>query len=87
MGIWVIDSIASVDEINKAENTAKTKAQTPFQRALTNTQFMKDCLDEDDFINQVKKHLKLDEIQEWQLRTAYQKATTESDLDLPFIDE
>ena len=87
MGIWVIDSIASVDEINKAENTAKTKAQTPFQRALTNTQFMKDCLDEDDFINQVKKHLKLDEIQESQLRTAYQKATTESDLDLPFIDE
>jgi hypothetical protein len=54
-----------VDEINKAENTAKTqKAQSPFQRALTNTKFMRDCLDEDDFIAQVKKHLELDEIQE-----------------------
>jgi hypothetical protein len=27
MWIWVIDSIASVDEINKAENTAKTQTK------------------------------------------------------------
>ena len=87
MGIWVIDSIASVDEINKAENTTKGKALSPFQRALTNTKFMRDCLDEEDFISQVKKHLELDEIQEWQLRRAYQNATKESDLDLPFTDE
>jgi hypothetical protein len=85
MWIWVIDSIASVDEINKAENTAKAqKAQSPFQRALTNTKFMRDCLDEDDFINQVKKHLELDEIQEWQLRRAYQDALKEETSDTLF---
>ena len=85
MWIWVIDSIASVDEINKAENTAKTqKAQSPFQRALTNTKFMRDCLDEDDFIAQVKKHLELDEIQEWQLRRAYQDALKEETSDTLF---
>lgn len=85
MWIWVIDSIASVDEINKAENTAKAqKAQSPFQRALTNTKFMKDCLDEDDFIIQVKKHLELDEIQEWQLRRAYQDAIKEETSDTLF---
>lgn len=85
MWIWVLDSIASVDEINKAENTAKAqKAQSPFQRALTNTKFMRDCLDEDDFINQVKKHLELDEIQEWQLRRAYQDAVKEETSDTLF---
>ena len=85
MWIWVLDSIASVDEINKAENTAKAqKTQSPFQRALTNTKFMKDCLDEEDFINQVKKHLELDEIQEWQLRRAYQDAVKEETSDTLF---
>jgi len=85
MWIWVIDSIASVDEVNKAENTAKTqKAQSPFQRALTNTKFMRDCLDEDDFITQVKKHLELDEIKEWQLRRAYQDALKEETSDTLF---
>ena len=80
MGIGVIDSIASVDEINKAE---KSKPQSPFQRALTNVEFMKQCLDEDDFIKEVKKHIKLDELQEWQLRKAYQDATKETGA-LPF---
>lgn len=85
MWIWVLDSIASVDEINKAENTAKAqKTQSPFQRALTNTKFMRDCLDEEDFINQVKKHLELDEIQEWQLRRAYQDAVKEETSDTLF---
>lgn len=88
MGIWVIDSIASVDEINKAENTAKA---TPikannwwFQKAIGNTEFMRDCLDEEDFIGKVKAKYEIDEFQEWQLRDAYKKATTEEDIDLPF---
>lgn len=88
MWIGVIDSIASVDEINKAENTAKA---TPikannwwFQKAIGNTDFMRDCLDEEDFIGKVKAKYEIDEFQEWQLRDAYKKATTEEDIDLPF---
>ena len=91
MGIWVIDSIASVDEINKAENTAKATPKKVnnwwFQKAITNVEFMKECLDQNDFIEKIKSKYEIDEFQESQLRTAYQKATTESDLDLPFIDE
>ena len=85
MWIWVIDSIASVDEINKAENTAKAqKPLSPFQRALSNTKFMRECLDEDDFIAQVGKHIELDEIKEWQLRRAYQEAATQETSDTLF---
>ena len=91
MGIWVIDSIASVDEINKAENTAKATPKKVnnwwFQKAISNVEFMKECLDQNDFIEKIKSKYEIDEFQESQLRTAYQKATTESDLDLPFIDE
>ena len=84
MWIWVIDSIASVDEINKAENTAKTqKAQSPFQRALTNTKFMRDCLDEDDFISKVKWKYKMTKQQETDLRLCYQNAVKSND-SLPF---
>ena len=89
MWIWVIDSIASVDEINKAENTAKTKKptyQSRFQKAMSNTEFMKQCLDQNDFINKIKDKYEIDEFQESQLRTAYQKATTEEEIDLPFND-
>lgn len=34
MGIGVIDSIASVDEVNKAENARKKPSQTPSQKQL-----------------------------------------------------
>jgi hypothetical protein len=61
-----------VDEINKAENTNKMdktskksySKESVFQRAYNNTDFMKNCLDEDNFILEVKKHMELDEIQE-----------------------
>ena len=89
MWIWVIDSIASVDEINKAENTAKSQTKKPtyqsrFQKAMSNTEFMKQCLDQNDFINKIKDKYELDEFQESQLRTAYQNATAEEEIDLPF---
>ena len=91
MGIWVIDSIASVDEINKAENTAKATPKKVnnwwFQKAISNVEFMKQCLDQNDFINKIKDKYEIDEFQESQLRTAYQKATEEENLDLPFTDE
>lgn len=92
MWIGVIDSIASVDEINKAENTEKASKKTYskesiFQRAYNNVEFMKNCLDEDNFIAEIKKHLELDEIQEGQLRRRYQDVTSEEKSDnLPFWD-
>lgn len=90
LGIWVIDSFASINEIEKAENRAKSQTKTfskesVFQRAYNNTDFMKNCLDEDNFILEVKKHMELDEIQEWQLRSRYQEMTKpESPDNLPF---
>lgn len=96
MWIWVIDSIASVDEINKAENTAKASKtsykddkwnpQWWFQKAINATDFMRQCMDEEDYIKKIKDKYEVDEIVESQLREAYQKATTEdNDPDnLPF---
>jgi len=89
MWIGVIDSIASLDEINKAENTAKVQSKTfkkesRFQMAMNNIDFIKQCMDEDDFINKIKWKYEIDEIQEWQLRRRYQELTTEEPSDLPF---
>lgn len=73
MGIGVIDSIASVDEINKAENTAKAQAkkaekkameewpftdETWYDKALKWTKFMTECLDELDFMKKIKARVK-----------------------------
>ena len=92
MWIWVIDSIASVDEINKAENTAKTqsksfKKESRFQTAYNSVDFIKACLDEDDFINKIKWKYDMDEIQEGQLRRRYQELTGEEKSDLPFWED
>ncbi len=93
MWIWVIDSIASVDEINKAENTAKSQKSEPkenpngrFLKATKSTAFMKQCMNEDDFINKIKDKYTVDEIQERQLREAYKNAMWIDDepADLPF---
>jgi hypothetical protein len=53
---------------------------------MSNTEFMKQCLDQNDFINKIKDKYELDDMQESQLRTAYQKATEEETPDLPFGD-
>ncbi len=89
MWIWVIDSIASLDEINKAENTAKTQKKSYvkeswFQAAMNNLDFIKGCLDEDDFINKIKWKYEMDELQEWQLRKRYNDIVNEPQDDLPF---
>jgi hypothetical protein len=103
MWIWVIDSIASVDEINKAENAAKSKPTVTtqkyppkkdenwnpsgwFQKVINYTEWMKQCLDEEDFIKKIKDKYTVDEVTEWQLRKAYKDAV-EWDADsvqLPF---
>lgn len=87
--IGVIDSIASLDEINKAENTAKTQKKSYvkeswFQAAMNNLDFIKGCLDEDDFINKIKWKYEMDELQEWQLRKRYNDIVNEVQDDLPF---
>lgn len=91
MWIWVIDSIASVDEINKAENAAKAKPTVTtqkyppkkdenwnpsgwFQKVINYTEWMKQCLDEEDFIKKIKEKYTVDEVTEWQLRKAYKDA-------------
>lgn len=78
MWIWVIDSIASVDEINKAENTAKAQKseskenpQWRFQKATTNKEFMEKCMDEDNYVRTIKGKYEVDDIVESQLREAY----------------
>lgn len=72
-GIGVIDSIASVDEINKATNRSN-KPTSRFQKAISNTKFMQECLDEDEFIKKIKAKYEIDSMQEMQLREAYKKA-------------
>ena len=93
MWIGVIDSIASLDEINKAENTAKSQKSEPkenpnwrFLKATKSVNFMKSCLDEDDFIKKIKEKYTVDEIQERQLREAYKNEMhiDEAVADLPF---
>ena len=96
MWIGVIDSIASLDEINKAENTAKSQKSEPkenpnwrFLKATKSVNFMKSCLDEDDFIKKIKEKYTVDEIQERQLREAYKNEMHIDEVveDLPFQDD
>lgn len=88
MGVWVIDSIASMDEINKANNrwATKSKPTSRFQSAISNTTFMKQCIDEDDFINKIKAKYDIDETQERMLREAYREAVKEGKEDNLFND-
>lgn len=90
MGIWVIDSIASVDEINKAENTSKMWTWITdldwFEKAKQSVKFMQDCLDEEDFIKKVKSKHKPTKQQETDLRICYRNAKAMENIDLPFND-
>lgn len=99
-GLFLLDDVKDADATNthwkeasetKAEKKAEpkeTKAKANpqwwFQRAISNVDYMKQCLDEDDFINKVKSKYEVDDVVESQLREAYKNATTEADIDLPF---
>lgn len=92
--IGVIDSIASIDEINKATNREalgwKTFTQTEdldwFEKAKQATKFMQECLDEEDFISKVKSKHKPTKQQETDLRICYKNAKAMENMDLPFTD-
>ena len=92
--LFCIDDVKDADATNahwkeekaekKAEPKAKANPQWWFQKAISNVDYMKQCLDEEDFIKKVKSKYDVDVIVEEQLREAYKNATTEADIELPF---
>ena len=77
------------DEDDDAQSFYEEKKSDRFETAKKNTNFMKNCLDEDDYISQVKRHLadqwkaKMTKQQETDLRLCYQNAVASKD-PLPF---
>lgn len=59
-----------------------------FLKATKSVNFMKACLDEDDFINKIRNKYEFGEVEERQLREAYKNAMwiAEESSDLPFND-
>ena len=94
--LFCIDDVKDADATNthwkeekaeKKETKSDTKKANPqwwFQKAISNIDYMKQCLDEEDFINKVKSKYDVDVIVEEQLRQAYKNATTDADIELPF---
>jgi hypothetical protein len=93
-GLFCIDDVKDADATNTHEKETKTtkksesksNPQWRFQKAISNTEFMKQCMNEDDFIKKIKGKYEVDEIVEWQLRDAYKNATSEDNNpdNLPF---
>ena len=95
-GLFCIDDVKDADATNdhgksksiekavsNTEKVLKANEDNPqwwFQKAVSNTKFMQNCLDEDDFINKIKGKYTVDEITEWQLRDAYKKAVNTDDI-------
>lgn len=93
-GLFCIDDVKDADATNTHEKETKTtkksepkwNPQWRFQKAVSNTEFMKQCMDEDDYIKKIKGKYEVDEIVERQLRDAYKNATSEDNNpdNLPF---
>ena len=94
-GLFCIDDVKDADATNdhwKSEKTTKKseskKEWNPnwrFQKAINAHDFMRQCLDENDYISKIKEKYEVDDIVEWQLRKAYQDVTAIVDTDnLPF---
>lgn len=96
-GLFCIDDVKDADATNTHWKEEKvTKKSEPkkeeenpngwFLKATKSVNFMKSCLDEDDFIKKIKDKYTVDEIQERQLREAYKNAMWIDDepADLPF---
>jgi hypothetical protein len=93
-GLFCIDDVKDADATNTHEketkitkkSESKSNPQWRFQKAISNTEFMKQCMNEDDFIKKIKGKYEVDEIVEWQLRDAYKNATSEDNNpdNLPF---
>lgn len=93
--LFCIDDVKDADATNthgkeKAEKKSESKSESKwnpnwwFQKAISNTDFMKQCMDEEDYIKKIKAKYEVDEIVEWQLRDAYKNATSTDVWELPF---
>lgn len=97
-GLFLLDDVKDADATNdhwkteKATKKSETKSESKpnpqwwFQRAISNTDFMRQCMSEEDFITKIKGKYEVDEMVEWQLREAYKNANwIDSDpVELPF---
>ena len=86
-GEWDADSINT--HWKKTTKKAEPKDENPngrFLKATKSVNFMKQCMNEDDFLNKIKDKYTVDEIQESQLREAYKNAMWIDDgpVELPF---
>lgn len=92
---WIIDNSLDFDSDEQYKARQKTtkksepKDENPnwrFLKATKSVNFMKQCMDEDDFIKKIKDKYTVDEMQEHQLREAYKNALWIDDgpVELPF---
>ena len=93
---WIIDNSLDFDSDEQYKAREKTtKKSEPkkewnpnwwFQKAISNTKFMQECMSEEDFIAKIKWKYEVDDIVESQLREAYKNANgIDSDpVELPF---
>lgn len=93
---WIKDNSLDLDSDEQAKVRQKTiKKSEPkqewnpngwFQKAISNTKFMQECMSEEDFITKIKWKYDVDEVVERQLREAYKNANWIDDEpeDLPF---
>ena len=82
------DEMAKARQAKKTEKKAEPKWNPNwwFQKAISNTKFMQECMSEEDFIKKIKWKYEVDDIVESQLREAYKNANgIDSDpVELPF---
>ena len=71
------------DEDDDAQSFYEEKKTDRFENAKKNVNYMRQCLDEDDFISKVKWKYKMTKQQETDLRLCYQNAVASND-PLPF---
>ena len=94
-GLFLLDDVKDADATNTHWKETKKKSEPKkeekwnpngwFQKAINAHDFMRQCLNEDDYIKKIKDKYEVDEIVEAQLREAYQNVTAIVEpTDLPF---
>ncbi len=94
-GLFLLDDVKDADATNTHWKETKKKSEPKkeekanpngwFQKAINAHDFMRQCMNEDDYIKKIKDKYEVDEIVERQLREAYQNVTAIVEpSDLPF---
>ena len=85
---WIDADATNTHWKEKVEKKSEPKENPNwwFQKAISNTKFMQECMSEEDFINKIKWKYEVDEIVESQLRDAYKMANNidSEPVELPF---